>query len=294
MNIKEKKLGVIGLGQMGGGMAVNLVAGGFKVSGFDLKPEACERLRREGGRIGRSAEALVEECGVVMTCLEGKTAIKVAETAVRPNLKKGQVHIDCSTMAAPDARKLADAATALGAEFLDAPVSGGYTGADAGTLRVFVGGKKEIYEQCLPLFHAVGNPDKVHYYGPAGGGQVAKAVQQLTTRFPDVARLEVMSFGLRAGLNLEQVLQALDADPESDDRYARLAAAIKNQQADGINTGFAEWGYYIKEAKAQGFIMPMLEAMYGFCKDGERRHRDVVSRDMPSVWHELMKDTPKK
>jgi 3-hydroxyisobutyrate dehydrogenase-like beta-hydroxyacid dehydrogenase len=294
MDIKSKAIGIIGLGQMGGGMAVNLAKAGYKINGYDLKPEACERLQKSGGSISQSTEALVKGCEVIITCLEGKTAIKVAETTVIPYIGKRQIYIDSSTMAAPDARRIAEAVSVQGAEFLDAPVSGGYKGAEAGALRIFVGGNQAVYETCLPLFQVAGNPEKVHYYGPAGMGQVAKVVQQLTTRWPDVARMEVMSFGIRAGLDMDQVLLALDVDPDSEDPYARLAKAIKEGQADHIGTIFSEWKYFLAEAEAQEFKMPMLEAMYNHCRGGEKRHRDVVSRDMPSVWHELMKDNPNK
>ncbi|MDQ1318508.1 MAG: NAD(P)-dependent oxidoreductase, partial [Candidatus Poribacteria bacterium] len=122
-----------------------------------------------------------------------------------------------------------------------------------------------------------------------GMGQVAKVVQQLTGRFPDVARLEVMIFGLRAGLDLETLKRALDVSPDSSDSYAQLYKSIKNGDAEKLSFEFAEWGYYLEEIKAMGFCMPMLEAMYEFCRDAEKTTFDALRRPEPSIWNELMR-----
>jgi 3-hydroxyisobutyrate dehydrogenase len=156
-----------------------------------------------------------------------------------------------------------------------------------------VGGDKVTADQCWPLFEVIGNPDKVVYCGPIGMGQVAKVVQQLTTRFPDVARLEVMAFGLRAGLDLEILMRSLDVSPDSGDPYARLCKAVQDSSIGNFSYEFAEWAYYLEEVRAKGFRMPMLEAMYEFCKDGEKTTADALKRPEPSVWNELMKSSPK-
>jgi 3-hydroxyisobutyrate dehydrogenase-like beta-hydroxyacid dehydrogenase len=158
---------------------------------------------------------------------------------------------------------------------------------------VFVGGDKATAEQCWPLFETIGDPDKVVYCGPMGMGQVAKVVQQLTGRFPDVARLEVMMFGLRAGLDLEILMRALDVSLDSGDPYARLCRAVQSGEIENLSFEFAEWAYYLEEARAQGFRMPMLEAMYEFCKYGEKITADALRRPEPSIWNELMKSSQK-
>jgi 3-hydroxyisobutyrate dehydrogenase-like beta-hydroxyacid dehydrogenase len=120
-------------------------------------------------------------------------------------------------------------------------------------------------------------------------GQAAKVVQQLTKRFPDVARMEVMCFGLRSGLDLDTVMRALDVSPESKDPYARLCSAISKNNTDNLSGLFSEWEYYLEEVRAKGFRMPMLEAMYEFCKDAEKVGVDAVGRPEPSIWNELMR-----
>ena len=152
-----------------------------------------------------------------------------------------------------------------------------------------MGGDKATADKCWPLFEAAGNPEKVVYCGGVGMGQDAKVVQQLTKRLPDVARMEVMSFGLRAGLDLKTVMRTLDVEPESDDPYAELHRAIRTGETDKLSALFSEWGYYLEEAQAKGFRMPMLQAIYDLCKNAEKCNTDIVGRPVPSIWNELMR-----
>jgi len=286
--LKTRTIGAIGLGQMGGGIAVNLVRAGYKLVGYDLKVESIDRLIQAGGRSAKGSEEIVARSDIVLTCVEGLDSIALADTVLLPNARPGQIYVDHSTVPAPQTRRIGQAFVERGAKYLDAPISGGAGGAAAGTLRVFVGGDKATAEQCWPLFEAIGSPDKIVYCGPVGMGQVAKVVQQLTVRFPDVARMEVMSFGLQAGLDLETVMRALDVAPDAQDPYARLYQAVKLGKTDNLSALFSEWAYYLKEARARGFRMPMLEAMYEFCKDGKKTGIDPLGRRMPSIWNELM------
>lgn len=288
MTLKKCRIGIIGLGQMGSGIASNIARSGYSIVGYDLKPEAIAKLSDAGVGCAESPEQIITTCDIVLTCVEGRDSIKLADTFLVSHARSDQIFIDHSTVSPPQTRRIGQGFDEKGARYLDAPISGGKQGAAAGTLRVFVGGDKETAEQCWPLFEAIGNPKKIVYCGVTGMGQVAKIVQQLTTRFLDVARMELMSFGLRAGLDLDTLMRALDVSPESNDPYAKLYAAIKSNNADGVSTAFAEWPYYLEEVKAQGFRMPMLKAMYEFCKDGKKTEVDPLGRLMPSIWNELM------
>ena len=292
MKLKKCVIGVIGLGQMGGGIAANLARAGYQVIGYDLKAEAIERLIQARGNSAQNSEEIVTRADIVLTSVEGRDAIELADTVLLPNARPGQIHIDHSTVPAPQTRRIGQAFVDRGARYLDAPVSGGARGAAAGTLRVFVGGDKATVDLCWPLFEAIANPDKIVYCGPIGMGQAAKVVQQLTVRFPDVARMEVMSFGLHAGLDLETVMRALDVAPDSQNPYARLYRAIASGRTENLSALFSEWAYFMEEARAGGFRMPMLEAMYSFCKDGEKTGVDPLGRRQPSIWNELMRSDP--
>jgi 3-hydroxyisobutyrate dehydrogenase-like beta-hydroxyacid dehydrogenase len=273
---------------MGAGIAANLARASYDVLGYDLKPTACAHLDEAGGRTAESSEQVVAESDIVLSCVEGRDAIALADAVLLPNARPGQVFIDHSTVPAPQTRRIGQAMLERGAQYLDAPISGGWQGAAAGTLRVFVGGDRATAARCWPLFEVIGNPDKVVYCGAIGQGQVAKVVQQLTRRFPDVARLEVMCFGLRAGLDAETLARALDVELDSDSPYARLLRGLQSGDIERFSFEYAEWAYYLEEARAQGFRLPMLEAMYEFCLDAAKTTVDALARPEPSIWNELM------
>lgn len=289
MDLMKSKIGIIGLGQMGSGISANLVKAGYNITGFDLKADAIKRLTDIGGYASNSAGEIVVNCDVVLVCVEGRDAIKIFDNIILPNARNGQIFIDHSTVPAPETRRIGQALVDKGCQYLDAPISGGSEGASKGTLRIFVGGDKATFDKCLELFKIIGNPEKIVYCGKIGMGQIGKVVQQLTTRFPNLARLEVMVFGLRAGLDLETVMRALDVEPNSSDPYAWLYRNIKSGEIEKLSFEYAEWDYYLQEVRASGFYMPMLEAMFEFCKDAEKSTFDALRRPEPSIWNELMK-----
>lgn len=288
MDLHTVTIGAIGLGQMGGGIAENLAKAGYSLLGYDPKSSAQARLQAAGGRLAESIEAVVATCEVILLCVPGNVAIEITETKLIPLCRAGQILLDHSTVPVPRTRRMGSALAEKGVRYLDVPVSGGAGGAAAGTLRMFAGGDRGTYDVVKPLLDVAGNPDKVHHYGPVGMGQVAKVVQQLTARLPDMARLEVMAFGLRGGLDKAQLMHALDVDPNSGDPYAQLLRLIEMDNKQRLALLASEWAYYLEAADAMGFDMPMLRGAWAFVKDGEKTAVDVVSRPMPCWWDELM------
>jgi 3-hydroxyisobutyrate dehydrogenase len=280
-------VGFIGLGAMGGRMARNLLKAGYPVLGYDIRPEALEQLTRAGGQPAVDAAQVVHACSLVLTSLVSHVLLHVAAETLLPHARPGQIFLDHSTLPAPEARRLALDFGAKGAHYLDAPVSGWITGAESGTLTIFAGGDAEAYRSVYPLLQVMGDPQRIFYAGASGQGQVMKVVQQLKARILDIARLEVMSFGIRDGLSWEQVLAALNVDPSSDDGYAQLYRTIQAGQSDTLGGLFGEWPYYLAEAEEKGIPMPMLAACYDFYRRGEHVTRDEQGRTGPSLWREL-------
>ncbi len=283
-----RHIGVIGLGTMGGGIAANLLRAGFNVTGFDLRPETLNALEGAGGRRGAGIPDLMAACDTILPCLEGKVLLKVMDTEIIPQVRPGQMVVDCSTHTVPDARRIGAALAERGAHYLDAPISGGESAARKGTLRIFVGGDREVFEAMAPLFQAIGDPDLLIYGGPQGAGQAVKIVQQLTNRFPDVARMEVMACGIRSGLDLDTVMRALNVDIESDDPYAALGRAIRDGRTDDLSGLYSEWPYYMAQLRDAGFRLPMFEAMFAFLEHVPKVGQDNLGRPTPSIWKELM------
>jgi 3-hydroxyisobutyrate dehydrogenase-like beta-hydroxyacid dehydrogenase len=278
-------IGFIGLGAMGGGMARNLLAAGYELIGYDLRPEAVAAC--PGAQAAEDVPGLVARADVVMTSLIGPVYVQVADEHLVPHARQGQIFIDCSTTPAPETRRLAAALAAKGAVAIDAPVSGWWTGARDGMLSVFVGGPPDAVERCRPIFEVIGNPERIIYGGPAGCGQVMKVVQQLQNRLPDAARLEAMAFGVNEGLSLDQVLRIMNIDPDGRDGYAQLARRIEAGESDQISLLYAEWPYYLAEAREMGIPMPILQALQSFLADAERVSQDEQRRPTPDFWREL-------
>ena len=279
-------LGFIGLGDMGGPMARNLSAAGYEVIGFDLDAErvaACEGIRG----VANTTE-LVAQAEVVMTSLPSSDSyVRLADDALVPDARAGQIFIDFGTTTPPESRRLAAAFAERGARLIDAPVSGGPGGAQQGGLYVFIGGEEEAVERCRPIFDIVGDPDKTTYCGPSGAGQVVKGVNQLMMGLGNAAYLEAVAFGVRGGVEAEAIHRALGDQGRWRRDLSAVADAVAKGRAEEQGVKFRELPYFLREAQDAGFALPLTEVLYAFCDKGERVARDD-KRDAPSFWHELM------
>lgn len=167
------KIGFIGIGNMGGHMARNLIKAGHDVTVFDLSQEALDAIASDGATISTSVGGAVRYADVVITMLPaGKHVSSVYNDEVLPHAQTGAVFIDCSTIDVDTTRKVSSAAAAKGHSMLDAPVSGGVGGAEAGTLTFMVGGNEEIFKSVRNLFDNMGK--NIIHCGGSGTGQAAK------------------------------------------------------------------------------------------------------------------------
>ncbi|ODU05957.1 MAG: 2-hydroxy-3-oxopropionate reductase [Pseudonocardia sp. SCN 72-86] len=173
-------VGFIGLGVMGGPMARNLLKAGFDVVGLNRSQAKAESFSRDGGRVATDVAELAAESDMVALMLPDSAevlSVATGDGGVLESLRTGSLVIDFSTIAPTTARIVAEAAHPLGIGVLDAPVSGGETGAVEGSLSIMVGGAAEHVATAQPLFAAVGR--SVVHVGPSGAGQVVKAANQM-------------------------------------------------------------------------------------------------------------------
>ncbi|WP_331772011.1 3-hydroxyisobutyrate dehydrogenase (plasmid) [Embleya sp. NBC_00888] len=202
----------VGLGNMGGPMAANLVAAGHRVTGFDLVPEALERARESGVRIAASPAEAVADADVVITmlpsgphvldCYRGSAGLLAAAPA-------GAVFVDCSTIDVADAHAAHEAVGASGRRSLDAPVSGGVVGAVAGTLTFMVGAADEDFAAVEPVLTAMGR--RVVHCGPPGAGQAAKICNNLILGVTMIAVSEAFVLGEQLGLSHQALFDVASA-----------------------------------------------------------------------------------
>lgn len=191
----------VGLGHMGGPMAANLVKAGHRVVGHDLVPEAVDAAVAAGVEAAPSAVAAAAAADVVVTMLPaGRHVLALYQdegllAAARP----GTLFVDCSTIDVADARAAHEAAVAAGHLAVDAPVSGGVMGADAGTLTFMVGGDEAAFARAEPLLAAMGK--KAVHCGAAGAGQAAKICNNMILGVSMIAVSEAFVLGESLGLS---------------------------------------------------------------------------------------------
>ncbi|MBX6369298.1 MAG: 3-hydroxyisobutyrate dehydrogenase [Rhodospirillales bacterium] len=194
-------IGFIGLGNMGGPMAANLVKAGHKVVGFDLSKAALDAF---AGEKAASAAAAVKDAEVVITMLPaGPHVSSVYADHVFPNARKGALLIDCSTIDVETARAVSRAAAEKGFTMLDAPVSGGTGGAAAGTLTFMVGGEANAFERARPILEKMGKT--IVHTGPAGNGQAAKICNNMILGISMIAVCEGFALAEKLGLDAQKL-----------------------------------------------------------------------------------------
>ncbi|TGD98688.1 3-hydroxyisobutyrate dehydrogenase [Methylobacterium nonmethylotrophicum] len=193
------QIAFLGLGNMGGPMAANLVAAGHAVTGFDLVPEALEAARAAGVVVADSAEAAVTGAEAVVTMLPaGKHVLSVYD-AVLPRVPPGALMIDCSTIDVASARQAHERARGRGLASLDAPVSGGVGGAKAATLTFMAGGSAEAFARAEPILARMGR--KVVHCGEAGAGQAAKICNNMILGISMIGVAEAFVLAEKLGLS---------------------------------------------------------------------------------------------
>lgn len=204
------KVGFIGLGIMGKPMALNVLKAGFPLVVHNRSRGAVEELVAAGAEDGGSPKGVAQRAEIVLTCLPDSPdvqAVMEGPNGVFEGISPGKVIVDMSTISPVVARELAGKAEKLGAEMLDAPVSGGEVGARQGTLSIMVGGKPEVFERVLPVFQAMGR--NIVHIGEAGAGQVAKACNQIIVALTIEAIGEAFVLAAKAGVDPARVREAL-------------------------------------------------------------------------------------
>jgi 3-hydroxyisobutyrate dehydrogenase len=194
-------IGFIGLGNMGGPMAANLVKAGHQVTGFDLVPRAVEGLRAQGGYAAASAAEAAAAGEIVITMLPAGPQVRsvyLGDGGVLSRARNGALLIDCSTIDVETARVVAAAAADAGFDMLDAPVSGGVAGAEAASLTIMVGGAAETFARAQPVLAAMGRT--IVHAGPSGNGQAAKICNNMILGVSMIAVCEAFSLAEQLGL----------------------------------------------------------------------------------------------
>ena len=196
------KIAFIGLGNMGGGMAANLVKAGHMVNAFDLSADALARAQENGCATFTSVRDAVDGVDAVVSMLpNGSIVDSVFENDVLGHAPTGAVLLDCSTIDVDTARKVTADAVAAGYDMVDAPVSGGIAAANGGTLTFMVGGTDTAFARAEPILSAMGKA--VIHAGGSGAGQAAKICNNMLLGASMIATCETFAMAEKLGLDLQ-------------------------------------------------------------------------------------------
>lgn len=235
-------IGFIGLGNMGGPMAANLVKAGYEVKGYDLQPALLLAAGRTGVVLAASAADAVAEAEIVITMLPaGRHVTGLYESTLVDAVRPGTLLIDSSTIDMASARKAHELAAANGLPALDAPVSGGVGGAAAGTLTFMCGGADEAFIRARPVLEAMGR--KILHCGSAGAGQAAKICNNMVLGISMIAVGEAFALGEKLGLAhqaLYDVIANSSGQCWSVTSYCPVPGPVPTSPANnGYKPGFA-------------------------------------------------------
>ena len=205
-----EKIGFIGVGIMGKSMVRNLMKAGYELHIYARHPEKVADVVEEGAHLHESIAACVAQCPVVISIVgfpQDVEEVYFAPGNILDAAEKGAYLIDMTTTSPSLAERIYACGRERGLRVLDAPVTGGDTGAKAGTLSILVGGDREDYEACLPVFRAMGT--NVNYQGKAGCGQHAKLANQIMISGAISGVCEAMAYAKAKGLDLPPLLQSV-------------------------------------------------------------------------------------
>jgi 2-hydroxy-3-oxopropionate reductase len=257
-------IGFIGLGLMGRPMALHLAQAGHRLHLWARRPASLEPFRDTDARAHISAAAVAGHADIVFTMVADAPDVRdvtLGDDGIAGGGRPGLIVVDMSTINPDAAREIAAALATRGIEFLDAPVSGGETGAINATLTIMVGGKPDVFTRVKPLLEHMGK--SVTLIGDTGAGQVAKACNQIITGVGVLAVAEAFSFAAKNGVDVAKVREAL----LGGFAYSRILENHGQRMLDrNFKPGFKAWMHQkdlrivMEEAHRLGLMLPAAAA----------------------------------
>ncbi len=255
------RIAFIGLGIMGAPMARHLVAAGHTVTGVNRSPAAVQRFVADGGQGAETPAEAVRDADVIITMVPDSPDVEglaLGADGIYAHARAGALHLDMSTIRPDVATRLAEAGRTAGVRVLDAPVSGGESGAIEATLSIMVGGDPDDFAEAKPVLAAMGGT--VLLVGPAGSGQTVKAANQLIVAGTIELVAEAIVFLRASGVDPEAAVQVLAGGLAGNRILDRKAAGML---AGTFTPGFRvdlhhkDLGILVEAARAQDVTMPL-------------------------------------
>lgn len=211
-NRMRETVGFIGLGAMGKGMALNVLKGGYPLRVYDIRQQPVDELVANGAQAAESIRDLGGRCTWIVLVLPDTSVVEsvlFGPDGLKPALGSGHIVIDCGTTHPVSTRQTASVFRKGGIGFLDAPVSGMKSRAEAGTLTMMVGGEKAVYRKVHPLLKTMG--ERIVYMGPSGNGQLTKMANNILLNISCAAMAEILPAAVKMGLDPEKICSVISA-----------------------------------------------------------------------------------
>jgi 3-hydroxyisobutyrate dehydrogenase-like beta-hydroxyacid dehydrogenase len=253
-----ERVGFIGLGNMGGAIALRLLRAGYPLAVLDLDEEKMRPLVAGGATAVASPRELAERSTIVVASLQSGAVEEVAcgKNGIVESKNKNLAFVDLSSTTPELAIGLSDALRASGIEMLDAPVSGADIGATNGKLTIFVGGSYAAYQRCLPVLQQIGRT--VTYLGKNGNGQIAKRINQMMQAMSELAIYEGMQLAKKTGLDLRMFARAVSGGCAQSWRLDELVDDVfnKGEKKYQLKLRRGRTGNALAMAQAAGITLP--------------------------------------
>jgi 3-hydroxyisobutyrate dehydrogenase/2-hydroxy-3-oxopropionate reductase len=282
------QVGFVGLGKMGRPMTERLLGAEYTVHVFNRSRGAVDALAAQGAKPADSARQVAERADVILTALPTPDSVQSVYAEMAQAARSGQVYLDHATVSPGLNRWCAEQLAERGASFLDAPMSGGPAGAQAGTLTVMVGGEQQEFDRVLPVLQAFGK--NIRLCGPVGAGQVVKLINQLLVGVHTAAIAEAAVFGARLGADPQIVLDLIGTSFGGSTMMTRNMPRFMSRDFSGatpVGLILKDLGLIHDEAKANG--IPLFLGAFAEQRFSEASARGMSADDMASLvrlWEE--------
>lgn len=260
-------IGLVGLGAMGRGAAINLLAKGFNVVGYDVREDALEWLKEQGGSPATSLKQLAKNARIVICFVVNSRQteeVLYGEEGLVEHLPVDAVVIGCSTMDPAYVQDLAKRLAADSIKYVDAPVTGGAAGANRGTLTVMGSGERSAFDESRPALEAFGS--RVYYLGPAGAGAQMKVLNQLLCGVHLAAAGEALALAKKQGLPLDTTLEILCSGAAQSWMLADRGTRMIEENFDGVTSAVdifvKDMSLVLDTTREKRFRAPLAHAAY--------------------------------
>lgn len=289
----EMKIGFIGVGAMGQPMALNLIAAGYDVSVFDTSPSQAQKLGEKGAAVCTTCGELAAASDVIVSSLPNAAIVESVYAGVGgvfESCRPGTVVVDMSSVAPSTTKKMEKLAKERGLEYVDAPVSGGVAGAQAGTLTIMVGADEAVFKKISPVLEVLGK--NIYHVGEPGSGDAIKLVNNLLLGCNMAALAEALVLGVKCGLSPKTMYEIIKNS--SGRSYALEAKMEKFIMADAFDTGFAvdlqykDLGLALEAARENSVPLPVTASamqVFEFARAKGLNRKDMSS--VVKVWEDL-------